>query len=67
MCAISPVFFAVYKLDVVRTPFSLLAENGLIEYEEETHTFRTTEEGIHFLKLQNEIDEVAPISFISDK
>jgi predicted transcriptional regulator len=27
---------------------SVLAENGLIQYEEETHTFRTTEKGIHF-------------------
>jgi hypothetical protein len=46
---------------------SLLAEKGLIQYEEGTHTFRTTERGIHFLKLQNKIDEIAPISFISEK
>ncbi len=30
---------------------SLLAENGLIQYEEGTHTFRTTEKGIHFLSF----------------
>jgi predicted transcriptional regulator len=42
-------------------------ENGLIQYEDETNTLRTTEKGIHFLKLQNKIDELAPISFISEK
>jgi predicted transcriptional regulator len=46
---------------------SLLAEKGLIQYEEGTHTLRTTEKGKHFLKLQNKIDELAPISFISEK
>jgi predicted transcriptional regulator len=48
---------------------SLLAENGLIQCEDEegTHTFKATEKGIQFFKLQNKIEEVAPISFVSEK
>ncbi|HET7149454.1 MAG TPA: hypothetical protein VFI73_13265 [Candidatus Nitrosopolaris sp.] len=46
---------------------SLLVENGLIQYDEGRHTYRTTEKGIHLLHLQNKIDEVAPIIYISEK
>jgi predicted transcriptional regulator len=61
------MYNAFISFNQLKEYLSLLAENGLIQYEEGTHTFRTTEKGIHFLKLQNEIDEVAPISFISEK
>jgi predicted transcriptional regulator len=57
------MYSAFISFNQLKEYLSLLAENGLIQYEEETHTFRTTE----FLKLQNKIDEVAPISFISEK
>jgi predicted transcriptional regulator len=61
------VMFAFISFNQLKEYLSLLVENGLIQYEEGTHTFRTTEKGRHFLKLQNKIDEVAPISFISEK
>ena len=32
-----------------------LTENGLLSYNELTHTFRTTEKGIRFLKMYHEI------------
>jgi predicted transcriptional regulator len=60
------MYSAFISFNQLKEYLSLLAENGLI-YEEGKHTLRTTEKGIHFLKLQNKIDEVAPISFISEK
>ena len=61
------MYSAFISFNQLKEYLSLLAENGLIQYEEITHTFRTTEKGIQFLKLQNKIDEVAPINFISEK
>jgi predicted transcriptional regulator len=34
---------------------SVLIENNLIEYHDETHEFKTTEKGLNFLKTHNEI------------
>ena len=61
------MYSAFISFNQLKEYLSLLAENGLIQYEEGTHTFRTTEKGIHFLQLQNKIDEVAQISYISEK
>jgi predicted transcriptional regulator len=44
----------------------LLVENGLLQYGEGTHTYKTTEKDIRFLQMQNKIDEVAPIIYISE-
>jgi predicted transcriptional regulator len=61
------MYSAFISFNQLKEYLSLLAENALIQHEVETHTFRTTEKGRHFLKLQNKIGEVAPISFISEK
>jgi predicted transcriptional regulator len=37
---------------------SLLTENNLIEYLEGTNKFKTTEKGLFFLKVHNEIGEL---------
>jgi predicted transcriptional regulator len=37
---------------------SILIENNLIEYLEGTKTFKTTEKGLNFLKMHNEIGEL---------
>ena len=37
---------------------SILIENNLIEYLDGTQTFRTTEKGLNFLKMHNEISEL---------
>jgi predicted transcriptional regulator len=37
---------------------SVLIENNLLEYVEGTQTFRTTEKGLNFLKMNNEIGEL---------
>ena len=36
----------------------VLIENNLIEYLEGTRTFKTTEKGLNFLKMNNEIGEL---------
>jgi predicted transcriptional regulator len=59
------MYSAFISFNQLKEYLSLLAERGLIQYEDGTHTLRTTEKGIHF--LQNKIDELAPISFITEK
>jgi len=46
---------------------SILIRNNLLEYIEGTHQFKTTEKGLHFLKMHREMAEllhttVKPIS-----
>ncbi len=47
---------------------SVLIENGLIEYINGTQTFKTTEKGLKFLKMHNEIGELlqTPTSIKND-
>ena len=61
------MYSAFISFNQLKEYLSLLVEKGLIQYEQGKHTFRTTEKGIHFMKLQSKIDEVAPISFITEK
>ena len=37
---------------------SILIENNLLEYLDGTHKFKTTEKGLFFLKMHNEIGEL---------
>ena len=37
---------------------SVLIENNLLEYIEGTQTYKTTEKGLNFLKMNNEIGEL---------
>jgi predicted transcriptional regulator len=37
---------------------SILIENNLIEYLDAVHKFKTTEKGLNFLKMHNEIGEL---------
>jgi predicted transcriptional regulator len=37
---------------------SVLIENNLLEYSNGTQTFKTTEKGLFFLKMYNEIGEL---------
>ena len=39
---------------------SLLIENNLIEYLDGTKKFKTTEKGLFFLKMHNELGELLP-------
>jgi len=41
--------------------FTMLIENGLIEYEEKIlNVYRTTEKGLRLLKIYNQIEEIVP-------
>ena len=41
--------------------FTMLIENGLIEYEEKIlNMYRTTEKGLRLLKIYNQIEEIVP-------
>jgi len=39
---------------------SVLIENNLLEYLDGTQTYKTTEKGLNFLKMHNEIRELLP-------
>jgi predicted transcriptional regulator len=61
------MYSAFISFNQLREYLSLLSENGLIQYEEGMHTYRTTEKGMRVLQLQNRIEEIAPINYINDK
>ena len=44
----------------LREYLSVLIENNLLEYLEGTQTYKTTEKGLNFLKMHNEIGELLP-------
>jgi predicted transcriptional regulator len=60
------MYSAFISFNQLKEYLSLLVENGLLQYEEGTHTYKTTEKGIRFLQMRNKIDEVAPIIYISE-
>jgi predicted transcriptional regulator len=39
---------------------TMLSENGLLEFEEETQNFRTTEKGLRLLQIYNRVDRLVP-------
>jgi predicted transcriptional regulator len=42
----------------LREYLSVLIENDLIEYVERAQTYKTTEKGLNFLRMHNEIGEL---------
>ena len=56
------MYSAFISFNQLREYLSLMVENGLIQYEEGMHTYKTTEKGMRLLHVQNKIDEVAPIN-----
>jgi predicted transcriptional regulator len=46
---------------------SVLVENSLIEYLEGTNKYKTTEKGLFFLKMHNEIGELLPQTTMENK
>jgi predicted transcriptional regulator len=41
---------------------TVLLQNGLLEYEDETQLFRTTEKGLRLLQMYNQFDEMMSIT-----
>ena len=46
----------------LREYLSVLVENNLLEYLEGSQTYKTTEKGLNFLKMHNEIGELLQTS-----
>jgi len=61
------MYKAYLSFNQLREYLALLVENGLIEYEEGMRTYRTTERGMRLLQIQNTMDEITPINYISEK
>ena len=45
---------------------SILIENNLIEYVDGDNKFRTTEKGLNFLKMHNQIEELLQVTTIKN-
>jgi predicted transcriptional regulator len=51
------MYSAFLSFEQLKQYLSHVLENGLIEYEEISHKYRTTEKGLRVLKMQNQINE----------
>jgi predicted transcriptional regulator len=54
------MYFAFLSFNQLKEYLSLLIENNLIEYLDGTNKFQTTEKGLFFLKMHNELRELLP-------
>jgi predicted transcriptional regulator len=52
------MYKAFISYNQVKEYLSVLIENNLIEYLDGTKTFKTTEKGLNYLKMHNEIGEL---------
>jgi predicted transcriptional regulator len=52
------MYIAFLSYNQLKEYLSILIENNLIEYLEGTRTFKTTEKGLNFLKMHNEMGEL---------
>ena len=52
------MYIAFLSYNQLNEYLSILIENNLIEYLDGTQTFKTTEKGLFFLKIHNEIGEL---------
>jgi len=54
------MYFAFLSFNQLKEYLSILIENNLIEYLDGTKKFKTTEKGLFFLKMHNELGELLP-------
>jgi predicted transcriptional regulator len=52
------MYKAFISYNQLKEYLSVLIENNLLEYIDGTHKFKTTEKGVNFLKMHNEIGEL---------
>ena len=57
------MYFAFLSYNQLKEYLSILLENNLIEYLDGAFKFRTTEKGLFFLKLHNEMGELLQTTF----
>ena len=60
------MYVAFLSYNQLKEYLSVLKENNLIEYNEGTQTYKTTEKGLNYLKMKNEIGELLHISAKKD-
>ena len=56
------MYYAFLSYSQLNEYLSILIENNLIEYLDRTKTFKTTEKGLFFLKIHNEIGELLKVT-----
>ena len=61
------MYIAFLSYNQLKDYLSVLIENNLIEYLEGTRTFKTTEKGLNFLKMHNEIGELLHTTIRNDE
>jgi predicted transcriptional regulator len=54
------MYFAFLSYNQLNEYLSILIENNLVEYLDGTHTFKTTEKGLNYLNVYNEIRKLLP-------
>ncbi len=54
------MYFAFLSYNQLNEYLSILIENNLIEYLDGTKTFKTTEKGLNYLVMYNEIRKLLP-------
>jgi predicted transcriptional regulator len=52
------MYSALLSYNQLKEHLMLLTERGLLRYNKETHTFKTTEKGLRFLQLYNQIYDI---------
>ena len=52
--------FAFLSYNQLKEYLSILIENNLIEYLEGVNQYKTTEKGLNYLKMHNEIKKLLP-------
>ena len=52
------MYIAFLSYGQLKEYLSILIENNLIEYLDGTNKFKTTEKGLNFLKMHNQIEEL---------
>ena len=56
----------MFSYNELKEYLSVLKENNLIEYNEGTQTYKTTEKGLNYLKMMNKIGELLHITAKND-
>jgi predicted transcriptional regulator len=57
------MYFAFLSYNQLKEYLSILIENNLIEYLDGANKFKTTEKGLFFLKMHNEMEELLQTAF----